>query len=71
MVPADLLAFMSAQPIEAVFEQMREGRWGESGNPGCSAIDTPWWPFDEVWRRLTAARRTELEDFAGCSLPDA
>ncbi|SHX66841.1 Uncharacterised protein [Mycobacteroides abscessus subsp. abscessus] len=62
------LAFMSEQPITALFEQDREGRWGVSGNPGRSGSESPWWPFEEVWPRLTPARRAQLEDFAGRSL---
>lgn len=64
-----LLAFMSEQPVMTVLDPARERDWGEPGNPGRSGSEPPWWPFEEVWSRLTPERRAQLEDFAGRSLP--
>lgn len=67
-VPADLLAFMSEQPLVTVLNPAHEREWGQPGNPRRSSSESPWWPFEEVWSRLTPARRAQLEDFAGRSL---
>ncbi|WP_099023760.1 hypothetical protein [Mycolicibacterium palauense] len=65
-VVEQLLGFMSGLSMNDVDAQVRAGVWGEPGNHGEPA--TKWFPFDQVWPRLTPERRYELEQLAGCPL---
>jgi hypothetical protein len=58
----NLATFMSSNDPATFNDQVREGHWGE---PGGYHATMPWWSFEEIWRRLTLARREELEVLAG------
>ncbi len=60
------LAYLSECSVVELHDQVRADMWGEAGDQGDS--DTPWWPFDQVWGRLTPQRRAQLEEIAGRSL---
>jgi hypothetical protein len=58
----NVATFMSGKDPATFNHQVREGHWGE---PGGYDTTGPWWSFEEIWRRLTLARREELEVLAG------
>lgn len=59
-----LMLFMSGETEDAFHEQLRVNHWGEPG-PSAGDGDKPWWPFDEVWARLSVDRQGELEELVG------
>lgn len=59
-----LLMFMAGQTWETFVEQVNAGHWGEEGeSSGDGAM--PWWPFGQVWERLSGDRQAELEELVG------
>ncbi|MDP7701317.1 hypothetical protein [Mycobacterium sp. TY815] len=60
------IIFMSGGGPDSFNEQLRAGYWGQPG--GYDQAGMPWWPFEEVWSRLSEERRSQLEYIAGQSL---
>lgn len=58
-----LARFVSGEGAATFAEQVEAGHWGEPG--GHDQLGVPWFSFHEIWRRLTPARRAQLEDLAG------
>lgn len=63
-VDHDLTIFMSGATRETFAKQLRTDHWGERGALAGDA-DRPWFPFDQVWARLSDNRQAELEDLVG------
>lgn len=59
-----LLFFISGCSVETLREQLRTDFWGERGAVSGPA-DRPWFPFDQVWARLSGDRQEELESLVG------
>lgn len=65
-VDHDLMLFMSGETKETFVEHLRADFWGEPGpRAGDDDCDWPWFPFDQVWARLSGDRQTELEELVG------
>ncbi|UJL30430.1 hypothetical protein NWT09_29270 [Mycolicibacterium sp. jd] len=64
VVPAradkDLVRFLSGENPQVFEEQLEAGAFGEPG-PSAGKGDRIWYPFDQVWSRLSPQRQQELE----------
>jgi hypothetical protein len=64
-VDHSLLTFMSGESTETFVEQLRAGFWGEPGVGSDPDDAPPWYPFEQVWARLSSARQAALEEIIG------
>lgn len=58
-----LMVFMAGVTIPEFEEQLRSDFWGEPG--GQHPVLGDWFPFDQVWKRLSVSRQAYLEDMVG------
>ncbi|CAJ1505584.1 hypothetical protein [[Mycobacterium] burgundiense] len=66
-VSPSLLAYLCGRSVVDLGPpQQCSAEWGPSSSDGQSGGQ--WWPFNQVWSRLTPHRRAQLEEFAGRSI---
>lgn len=68
-VEPDLASFLAGLDEDTFRRQARAGSWGELR--GLDEPQGPWFAYSDVWERLSASRRGELETLVGRSLSPA